>query len=145
MREVTEYQPIDTHDLHPLDHQVSLDRRRALRRSSTDAERSLWRLLRAKQLDGFKFRRQQPVGPYFVDFFCVARNLAIELDGSQHFLPPGVTNDSIRTEFLTGRGIRVLRFSNRDVLIEPDSVLSVINEALGAPHPDPLPRGEGIA
>ena len=145
MLEGTDNQSIDVHRFDPPLHNVSLARRRSLRCSSTDAERLLWRLLRSRQLSGAKFRRQQPVGPYYLDFFCVAENMAIELDGSQHYSASGVADDAIRTEFLVGRGIWVLRFSDRDVLTEPASVLSVIIEALGAPHPDPLPRGEGIA
>jgi len=64
-----------------------LARRRQLRRSSTDAEAFLWYHLRSRRLAGFKFRRQHPYGPFILDFFCAERNLAIELDGGQHFEP----------------------------------------------------------
>jgi very-short-patch-repair endonuclease len=65
--------------------EMALARRRALRGRATDAERLLWRLLQARQLLGLKFRRQHPVGPYIVDFYCADRRLAVELDGGQHF------------------------------------------------------------
>ncbi|HLZ09946.1 MAG TPA: DUF559 domain-containing protein [Chloroflexota bacterium] len=114
---------------------ISIDRRRALRRSSTDAERSLWRLLRSRQLSSVKFRRQEPIGPYFLDFYCISQNLAIEIDGGHHFTPEGVAKDAVRTEFLHERGIRVLRVSNRDVLMEPESVVLAISALLRFPSP----------
>jgi very-short-patch-repair endonuclease len=120
---------------HLTSDQVSIDRRRALRRSSTEAERSLWRLLRGRQLFGAKFRRQESIGPYFLDFYCASQDLAIELDGGQHYAPEAVAKDAVRTELLQKRGIRVLRFSNRDILIEPDSVVFAIMAALRTPSP----------
>ena len=108
-----------------------LARRRALRRSSTDAEAALWALLRAKRLMGFKFRRQHPCGPYILDFYCPGSLLAVELDGGQHFSSAAQDYDQRRTTFLLRRGIMVLRFPNDLVFREPIAVLDAIVLALG--------------
>jgi very-short-patch-repair endonuclease len=105
---------------------------RTLRRSSTDAEQLLWRLLRNRRLAGFKFRRQHPVPPYTLDFYCDAKKLAIELDGGQHFTEEARAHDEIRTGFLASRGIQVLRFWNDIVLTETDAVLEAIHNTLTA-------------
>jgi very-short-patch-repair endonuclease len=81
---------------------------RRLRRDSTDAERALWRLLRARQLSDYKFRRQQPIDHYIVDFICFAHRLVIEVDGGQHGV--NVAYDERRTMYLENHGFRVLRF-----------------------------------
>ncbi|MCY1077726.1 endonuclease domain-containing protein [Archangium lansingense] len=116
-----------------------LERCRDLRRSSTDAESLLWKLLRARQLAGFKFRRQHQFGPYILDFFCAERSLRIELDGDQHALPANVVRDAGRSRFLAEQGVRVLRFGNRDVLLETEAVLmrlyTVLTESEGRPSP----------
>jgi len=104
---------------------------RQLRKSSTDAERRLWSRLRQKQLDGFRFRRRQPIGAYIVDFFCPEAKLVVELDGGQHALA-GV-HDTERTLWLEARGYRVIRFWNNDVLGNTDGVLFVIRRALPPP------------
>ena len=86
---------------------------RALRSNPTEAERALWKHLRMRQLEGHKFRRQQPLGQYIVDFVCLERKLVVELDGGHHageFL-----TDATRTAWLEVRGFRVLRFWNHDV------------------------------
>ena len=103
---------------------------RALRTNATDAERRLWRHLRQRQIDGFRFRRQQPIGPYFVDFFCPEAKLILELDGGQHTMREAA--DEARTEWLEARGYRVLRFWNNDVLQNTEGVLVRIGEALRA-------------
>jgi len=110
---------------------------RHLRRESTDAERLLWFHLRDRRL-GVKFRRQQPIGPFIVDFLSVEAAVIIELDGSQHHEDV----DAGRTRFLERRGYRVLRFWNHDVLVHTETVLELIlaNVAL---TPTPLPGGEG--
>ena len=113
-----------------------------LRRTQTDAERKLWTRLRDRQVNGCKFRRQQPIGRFVVDFFCPEHRLVIELDGGQH--ASQVKADRRRTEFLTKAGYRVLRFWDNDVLTEPASVLLKIADELN--HPSPLlspSRGEG--
>lgn len=118
-----------------------LDFARQLRRRQTDAERCIWHQLRNRTLMGCKFRRQQPIGPYIVDFICVEAAVVIELDGSQHL---GCSHDAARTAFLEREGYRVLRFWNNDVLLRTDSVLERVHEALvlaGGPHPNPSPAG----
>lgn len=124
---------------------VRVQRARALRHESTDAEQLLWRHLRASQLQGHKFRRQHPIGPYFADFACIDSRLVIELDGGQHAAEAAVSRDAARSEFLFSQGWRVLRFWNHDVLTELQAVLQTIAEALQQnPHPNPLPlAGEG--
>jgi very-short-patch-repair endonuclease len=96
----------------------------------TDAERRLWALLRRKQLQGYRFRRQHPVEPYILDFYCFAEKLAVELDGSQHYDEEALAYDARRTAFLAVQGIRVLRFPNEDVFKRPDDVVDRIARAL---------------
>jgi type I restriction enzyme M protein len=103
--------------------EMALARRRALRGRATEAERLLWRLLRSRQFLDLKFRRQHPIGPYIVDFYCAHRRLAVELDGGQHFTLEGQAYDRRRTAYLARRGIRVLRFTNRELFENTDGVL----------------------
>ena len=97
---------------------------RALRRNQTGAEAKLWSRLRNKRLGGHHFYRQQPIGPYIVDFCSRSRKLIIEVDGSQHL--DQKVQDDIRTAYLESLGFRVLRFWNDDVLKDIDTVLQVI-------------------
>jgi very-short-patch-repair endonuclease len=109
------------------------DRGRRLRAESTDEERKLWAHLRAKRCGGFKLRRQHPIGPigpYFVDFCCVAQHLVIELDGSQHTEPEEERKDVLRTAYLNQQGYRVLRFWNEQIETELQGVLQAIYAAL---------------
>ena len=95
--------------------------------------------LRRKQLDGLRFRQQAPLGPYVVDFLCPARMLVIEVDGGQH---AGADPDRERTGWLEGRGFRLMRFWNNDVLQNPDGVIEAIRLALrgeASPPPQPAP------
>ena len=114
-----------------------------LRKNPTDAEKTLWRYLSNKQVDGIKFRRQQPIGNYIVDFFCSSKQLVIELDGGQH--AEQVEYDTKRTAFLESKGYRVMRFWNNDVLQNIEGVYGAIVKALeDTPPPRPSPsRGEG--
>jgi very-short-patch-repair endonuclease len=105
----------------------------------TDAEKKLWALLRNKQFDGVKFRRQQPIGSYIVDFVCFETKLVVELDGGQHASQQ--VYDTKRTAFLHEQGFVVVRFWNQDVLTNPDGVYEVLKQAL-ANAPSPL-VGEG--
>ena len=116
---------------------VPLARRRALRRNSTDAEATVWFHLRAKRFAGFKFRRQHSCGPYILDFYCPGRQLAVELDGGQHFEPSALTYDERRTAYLGRCGIKVLRFTNDLVFRELPGVLDAIALALGVTDPSP--------
>ena len=115
---------------------------RSLRKNQTDAERKLWRCLRARELCGFKFRRQYPIAPYIVDFICVEKRLIVEIDGGQHATMSEA--DELRSTFLSDRGYRVLRFWDNDALLRTDEVLAKILDSLMHPHPSPLPQaGEG--
>ena len=103
------------------------------RNSPTIAEQQLWQLLRRRQLDGFRFRRQFPVGPYFADFFCPAARFAVEVDGNSHLGPQ--RKDRLRDTFFRRRSITVLRIPNHLVLDEPDNVLDLVRTALHACTP----------
>src|SRR3984893_13782608 len=100
---------------------------RRLRRAATDAERRLWYRLRARQIDGAKFVRQEPIGPYIVDFVCREQRLIVEVDGGQHATD---TRDIVRDNWLSDDGYRVLRFWNNDVLANTEGVLEAIAAAL---------------
>jgi len=115
-----------------------------LRREMTPAEAKLWHRLRQSQL-GVKFRRQQPVGPYVVDFLCVSAKVVIEIDGESHL--EADCGDAERDEFLKKVGMRVLRFWNTEVYENLDGVLEKIleavqNDSLPSQSPSPL-EGEG--
>ena len=86
---------------------------RRLRREQTDEEKELWRALRAGRFAGFKFRRQHPVGEYWLDFYCPAARLSVELDGFQHGIPEQHQRDQLREQFLATLDIEELRFWNR--------------------------------
>ncbi len=94
----------------------------------TDTERRLWRRLRMRDLAGYKFRRQRPIGPYVVDFVCLTRGLIVEVDGGQH--AERTEADSRRTAYLIARGFRVLRFWNNEVSANLDGVCEQIVRAL---------------
>jgi very-short-patch-repair endonuclease len=116
---------------------------RRLRADSTDTEQKLWRLLRAHRFQGFKFRRQQPIGPYIVDFICFETKLIIELDGSQH--AERKQYDQSRDAWLMSEGFRVLRIWNNELLENEEGVLEKILSVLTlSPGPSPL-KGEGRA
>ena len=128
-----------------------LDHARDMRSAPTEAERRLWRLLRGKRLAGWKFKRQQPVEPYIVDFVCFAARLIVEADGSQH---AGSDYDAARDKWLRAQGFRLLRFWNNDIVTRSEDVLTAILAALECegpgiepapsppPLPGPLPQGE---
>ena len=88
---------------------------RLLRENMTDAENMLWLRLRRKQLRGYQFYRQKIIGKYIVDFYCPRANLVIELDGGQHYSEAGKAKDRARDDVLVEMGVKVLRFSDRDV------------------------------
>ncbi|MBL8513144.1 MAG: endonuclease domain-containing protein, partial [Betaproteobacteria bacterium] len=90
-----------------------VQRARELRSNSTDAERHLWQQLRGKQVEGFRFRRQRPIGTYIADFVCLEARLIIELDGGQH--AEQTAYDAARDAFLCSEGFQVIRFWNGDV------------------------------
>ena len=126
----------------------TLVKAKRLRREMTDAERKLWSILRNSQIEGAKFRRQQPIGPFIADFVCQERRLIVEADGGQH---AESASDARRTAFLEGSGYRVMRFWNNDIFGNLDGVMRLIAAAVATPHParalreSPSPsRGEGI-
>jgi very-short-patch-repair endonuclease len=94
----------------------------------TDAELRLWMRLRCEQIDGYRFRRQFPIGPCIVDLVCLKARLVIEVDGGQH--AQVVERDDRRSAWLASRGFKVLRFWNNDVLQETDGVVETIRSAL---------------
>jgi very-short-patch-repair endonuclease len=89
---------------------ITLHRARTLRANQTDSEARLWGELRSRRLQGWKWRRQAPIGPFVADFFCPAARLVVELDGPQH--ADQTDYDARRTRFLAQRGLRVLRFES---------------------------------
>jgi very-short-patch-repair endonuclease len=99
---------------------------RELRKNSTDAERLLWNRLRAKQFDNLKFRRQEQIGYFIVDFVCYEKSLIIEADGGQHVAE--AEKDAERTIWLNAQGFHVLRFWNHEILTNIDGVLETIRE-----------------
>jgi len=114
-----------------------------LRKRSTDAENKLWRHLRAQRLQGFKFRRQEPIGKYIVDFVCYEKRIIIELDGGQH--SEHEEEDQIRDEWFRSGGFKILRFWNNDVLSQTEEILEIIaKRCLESPSPSspPIKGGE---
>ncbi len=119
-----------------------LDRARKMRRQMTEPETRLWLALRGKRLNGVKFTRQVPLGPYIADFCARSARLIIEVDGDTH---TDQFRDDRRTGWLEAQGYRVLRYSNADVTMNLDGVLQDIRAALTtAPHPTLSPEGRGL-
>jgi very-short-patch-repair endonuclease len=104
------------------------DFRKMLRANLTPAEARLWTLLKSKQLENLKFRRQHSVGKYVLDFYCPSLKIAIELDGQYHYNLASIEYDSARTEYLNTMGIKVIRFENKAVFDHTDWVLDCILE-----------------
>ena len=100
------------------------DSARHLRTRMTPAEKALWNSLRGRQLDGLKFRRQHPLGPFVVDFCCPERSLIVEVDGAIH--DDQAEYDATRTEMLEEFGYRIIRFQNDEVLNKHEVVLNLI-------------------
>ena len=103
---------------------------RQLRENMTDAERHLWAKIRMKQINGYQFYRQKPIGDYIVDFFCPRAKLVIEVDGSQHFSDEMTEYDRIRAEYMKGLGLRVLRFTNTEVLKHVGGVVESLEKEI---------------
>ena len=108
---------------------MTVSRARELRRRSTEAEKLLWRRLRNRHLDGVKFRRQESLGRYVVDFVTMEQQLIVEVDGGQHAAHSRA--DEMRTRWLASQDYRVIRFWNNEVLSNIDGVLQTILQALG--------------
>ncbi|MEJ2033833.1 MAG: DUF559 domain-containing protein [Deltaproteobacteria bacterium] len=104
------------------------DRARELRRNQTEAEKAFWFRMRNRRLDGYKFRRQVPIGPYIADFVCMAARFVVEIDGGQH--SERVDYDHRRECFLQKKGYEILRFWNNEVLENMDGVLTTLTLTL---------------
>jgi len=108
----------------------------AMRKEPSRAERALWKLLRNRQFEGYKFRRQHQIDVYIADFACIRAKLIIEADGPSHDLPEQAEHDFHRTAALTKLGWRVLRLSNAEILADESAVIAKIAAALSdAPSP----------
>jgi very-short-patch-repair endonuclease len=112
-----------------------------LRKNATDAERFLWKHLRFKQVGGLKFRRQEPIGNYIVDFVCYEKAVVVEVDGGQH----SEAVDSHRDTWLMSQGFTVLRFWNHEVLTKIEGVLEMILRNCSQKSPSPTPPIKGGA
>jgi very-short-patch-repair endonuclease len=118
-------------------------RAQELRNSATQAERCLWKQLSRRQLNGYKFSRQMPVGPFICDFMCREAGLVIEVDGGQH--DAMASQDASRTRLIEGEGLRLIGFWNNEVLDNIDGVLQAIADALRSfPPPAPPAGGRGV-
>ena len=109
-------------------HPVTKEFRQLLRREETPTERMLWKHLRGKQLDGYRFRQQHGFGPYILDFYCPSLRLCIELDGEVHETPEAMQHDKDRTLFLNQNRIQVIRFRNEEVETDVGNVLQKIRD-----------------
>ena len=103
---------------------------RRLRKEMTDAEKALWAKIKGKQLKGHQFYRQKPIGNFIVDFYCPKANLIVELDGGQHYTESGRTKDQRRDDFMKISGLRVLRFSDREVFENIEGVIEKVAQNL---------------
>lgn len=111
-----------------------------LRQRATDPERKLWSLLRGKQIANLRFRRQQPIGPYIVDFYCSAARLVVELDGGQHFREDAAEYEATRAQWLKGQGYCVVRIPNNHLINDTADAIAAIWIAVknsGTPLPEP--------
>jgi len=106
-------------------------RARRLRKNMTEAEVRLWNYLRMKQIKGLQFFRQRPIGNYIVDFYAPEAKLVIEVDGGQHYNKEGLGYDEVRDAFIESQGLKVIRFSNLDVLRNTEGVVKRIIEVVG--------------
>jgi len=132
-----------------------INRARVLRANGTSAEDCVWQALRNRQLGGFKFVRQLPIGPYFADFACRERRVIFEIDGATHGTDTEIARDAARTEFLVQADFRVFRAHNVEIYENLNGVLdtlltfveagaaSCVRAPVAAPHPNPLPVAKG--
>ena len=119
---------------------AEIERARQLRKDDTRAEKLLWRWLRDRRFSDYKFRRQHPVGIYYLDFFCKEAELNIELDGRQHGFPDQQKHDVERAKFLQSNGIKTLRFWNSHLRRDAQSIRDTIFNELQTRAPHPLPN-----
>ena len=116
---------------------------RKLRHKMTNTERYLWSKLKMKQLNGYQFYRQKPIGNYIVDFYCTSAKMVIEIDGSQHFYDDGLEHDKERDAYFNNLGLKALRFTSVDVLKNLEGVIDKILENMNEiPLVPPFPKWE---
>ena len=115
------------------------EKARSLRKETTEAEEKLWQVLRNRAFDGYKFRRQHPIGKYIADFYCHENKLVVEVDGGCHNEAEQKKYDAARTQAINEFGVRVIRFTNDEILNSLPEVLKKISEAMHSPSP----QGEG--
>lgn len=124
----------------------TLSHAKDLRLHATNAEKVFWSKIRNRQFLNLKFRRQHPIPPYIVDFYCEERLLIIECDGGQH----NEEVDKIRTDFLIKKGYTIFRYWNNDIIQNIEGVMENLMNKMDInihrqnPHPNPLPEGEGV-
>ncbi len=126
---------------------TSTDRARELRNNATPPERILWRYLRGKQIEGLKFRRQHPIGPFIADFYCHERSVVVEIDGDSH-LHDQKQHDVRRDEWMETRRFRVIRVAAREIFSNVEGVVRTIQRELTSQTPsvscaDTSPVGDG--
>lgn len=128
--------------IHRMRNPIAQRRSRILRNNSTDAERFLWQHLRDRQIDGYRFRRQVPIGGYIADFACLDAKLVIELDGGQH--QETRAYDERRARRIETHGYRIIRFWDTEVFKETTAVLEATKRELepACPHPSLPPQAE---
>ena len=120
---------MNTDKYNPLYNQKELkEKRKELRSNSTSAEAVLWSMLKGKQIEGKRWRRQFSIGYYILDFYCPEIKLAIELDGNEHYTVIGKFNDERREEYLKSLGITIIRFENKDIWYSTEHVIETIRE-----------------
>ena len=118
--------PLRTHN-----QPAQTEKRKYLRSHSTSAEAVLWMALKARKIEGVKFRRQFSIGPYILDFYAPELRLCIELDGAHHFTHDGIINDNVRSEYLMRvHDIHILRFENDIIFKYPEGVVASIQHAI---------------
>jgi len=110
---------------------LTIQRARELRRKLTLPEGLMWISLRGRKLAGLRFRRQHPIGPYILDFYCEEARLAVEIDGESHSQPDRMRHDARRMEWLATQGVRVIRLPAKDVLADMDGGLAFIRRTAG--------------
>ena len=104
--------------------------RKTLRNNLTPAEATLWKHIKNKQIYNVQWRRQFSVGPYILDFYCPKAKLAIELDGKEHYTIVGDKYDCERDIFISSKGIKILRYENKDIWESIEQVIEEINKEL---------------
>jgi very-short-patch-repair endonuclease len=119
---------------------ADIPRARQLRKTETWAEKLVWKWLGDRRFAAYKFRRQHPIGSYYLDFFCEEAQMNIELDGGQHGLPGQQKHDTEREKFLKSQGVKTLRFWNSRLRRDAHSIRDAIFNELQARAPHPLPE-----